>query len=214
MEVAMPYCKFCGVQIAAGIQCGSCASPKQVTASTQSPSGQASAATAAARDTSSKRSVHTCQVVSGVCAAASIAWIVFSPTPVFWFLLLSPSLIACIWPLSRNAGLTAWVAGQEGKLQARLARTETKTGKIATYFFRPLYRGCLWIWKKAGSVQDPDVRAGIRVGSLLYFVSAMLLIGITVGYIVVGVVVAIMVIGFMLWLASAVLSGERRKESG
>lgn len=150
--------------------------------------------------------------MAGVWVAASIAWIVFSPAPVFWFLLLAPSLIACIWPLSRNAGLTAWVAGQEGKLQARLARTEMKTGKMATYFFKPLYRGCLWIWRKAGSVQDPDVRAGVRVGSLLYFVSAMLLIGIAVGYIVVGVVVALIVIGFMLWLASAVLSGERREE--
>lgn len=210
----MPYCKFCGVQIAAGTQCVSCASPKQVTASTQPPAG-AVAKTPAARDTARKRSVHTSQIVSGVWVAASVVWIIFSPAPVFWFLLLSPSLIACIWPLSKNARLSAWIAGQEGKLQERLARAETKTGKIATYFFKPLYRGCLWIWRKAGSVQDPDVRAGIRVGSLLYFVSAMLLIGITVGYILVAVVVAIMVIGFILWLTLAVLSSEQsEKRSG
>jgi len=156
MEVAMPYCKSCGVQIDEGTQCASCASPKDATARVQSSSGQAScAAPVLARETSDKRAVETSQIVSGIWVTSAITWIIFSPEPVVWFLLLTPSLVGCIWSLSRNGGLTAWADSREDKLRARLARADAKGARSPGTFSGLSIAGACGSGEKQGPCKTP-----------------------------------------------------------
>jgi hypothetical protein len=160
------------------------------------------------------RGLDGVRIGSGVFMLAAIVWIVFSPNPALWLLLLGPAIVACIWPLCMHVGMTGWAEKLEDWIKQKKAKAGASNGKLAKFFFRPLYSGSLWIWEKAGSVGNSHLRAGVRVGSLLYFGSIMLLIGLTVGYIVIGIVVGLIIIALTLWIFSAILSaksGEHRR---
>jgi len=148
------------------------------------------------------------QIGAGVWIAIVLAWIIFSDASLAWTLLLAPSIVACMWPLMRHENLTAWAERREGQLQTASVRAEAKTGKVAKYFSTPLFRGCLWIWQKTEPIADCHVRAGLRAGAILYFGAAMVFFAVLVGYVIVGIVVAIALLGFFLWLAGRVLSSE------
>ena len=212
----MPRCTFCNAEIpAAGSHCPACGQAQSsTTVSTPPAAGEATAATPARQPepTNSRLAIHPTQIIAGICVLAAIAWIAFSPEPGSWLLLLGPLVIACAWPISRNARFTAWADCQETRFQSGLARQQGKTGKVARYFFRPLYGGCVWIWNKAAVVPDPHLRAGVRAASILYFAAAMLFIGLTVGYIILALIIGIAILAFAAW-AYSIASGEKRPQS-
>ena len=231
----MPYCKTCGTPIPSGTQCSPCAQPQASAATTKataSPTTLPSAAstpgvigttaTAAAaapattpsipipaRATTSGKfpALDAVRIGAGIFALAAIVWIVFSRDPASWSLLLGPAVIACVWPLAGNDGMTTWAEKLEGWLKAKRAKAGASDGKLAKFFFRPLYGGSAWIWDKGAGIGNSHLRAGVRVGALLYFGSIMLFLGLMVGYIVLAVVLAFLFLMLALWLFSVANGG-------
>ncbi len=188
----MAYCSNCGSEIASDeAACAECQTEQTSIPGTISAESQAR--------------FPPSQILAGVWIAAAIGLMIFLGSTVW---LLVPSIVASLWPLLRNLRLSAWVDRQEERMVAAATRAQEKTGKIAHYFSRPLYRGFLWIWRKTEPIADLHVRTGVRVGSVLYFGGAMLFLGALVGYVLVVLVVVVVALWFALWLAGHMISGK------
>jgi len=188
----MAYCSNCGSEIASdAAACAKCQTEQTSIPSTISAESQAR--------------FPPSQILAGVWIAAAIGLMIFLGSTVW---LLVPSIVASLWPLLRNLRLSAWVDRQEERMVAAATRAQEKTGKIAHYFSRPLYRGFLWIWRKTEPIADLHVRTGVRVGSILYFGSTMLFLAALVGYVVVALVIVAAALWFALWLAGHMISGK------
>lgn len=206
----MPCCTACGSDIApTDAYCVRCGSKQAASRSSSEGALDTVVGAQVSEDSPAKFRVQASRVAAGVWIIAATTWIVLSDSPLAWALLLTPSVVACIWPLARHAGLTAWAERREGQLRIRLTKTEAKAGKVAKYFSIPLYRGCLFIWRKTQAVEDRHLRAGLRAGAILYFGSGMVFLAAVVGYVIVAGVVVIAVLIFVLWLAGRILSGEQ-----
>jgi len=136
----------------------------------------------------------------------SLFWIWFSEAPGAWALLLAPTLLGALWPLIRNPGMTSKLDLLEEKLQSKHQQAGAKTGKFAQYFTKPLFVGCLLIWRKTQPLADVHLRAGLRVAAIAYFAGVMVTLLLVVGYVIVVVVVVIAVLLFLLWLLGEALS--------
>jgi uncharacterized membrane protein len=153
-----------------------------------------------------------------LCAAwiiASVAWIIFCEGSVDWIILLTPSIIACVWPLARSVTLTEWIEKRESTLHKWSQRADGHDGRIARYLFVPFLNVSLWVWTKTRRVSDPHLRAGLRATTVLYLGALMVGLGILAAYLFVMavlMVVALIFVVFALLAALHVFFAER--ESG
>jgi hypothetical protein len=201
-------CTACGSELAPiDAYCTRCGSSQPPPEGSHSPASTEEVAVM--EDFLGRSGVQRSQIASGLWAACAVAWIAYSPAPLTWTLLLAPSILACMWPVVRHAGLTAWSERREGQLRAASARAAAKGGKFSRFFSSPLYGGCLWIWRKTQPVNDRHLRAGLRVAAILYLACVMISVAAFVGYVVIGVLIAIAVLFFIIWLAGRILGGEQ-----
>jgi len=152
------------------------------------------------------------RIGGAIILVVSLVWCFVSGTPVEWLFLLAPVLVGGLFPVLRSERLTSPTDGWEARFASRHARATARTGAFSKYFSRPLWRGSALLWGKTTFIGDPHVRAGVRVGLLLYFVGFMVGLLIFVGYVLLVIVIAIIVIAVLLWIlteASSERSGGR-----
>ncbi|HET9283006.1 MAG TPA: hypothetical protein VFR24_13690 [Candidatus Angelobacter sp.] len=132
-----------------------------------------------------------------------------------WIILLTPSIIACVWPLARSVTLTEWIEKRESTLNKWLQPAGGHNGRIARYLVVPFLNGSLWVWTKARRVSDPHLRAGLRATAVLYLGAFMVGLGILAAYLFIMAVLLVVVLIFVVFaLLAAFYLFFAERESG
>lgn len=208
---------FCGARVSPEHAfCGGCGTAQPDGSSPPSASAASQKAVSHAPQRASRPRVRISQGVLALAWIAVLTWSAFYPEyAMTLFVLSGPLLLASICPLVRSTRLSGWVENQETRLRARLASAEDSDGRFARYFFRPLYRGSLWIWSATRRIPDPHLRAGLRAAAVLYFSGAMACLGILAGYVVlmgvllvIAAIISLLLLALAFWVWSASVEAE------
>lgn len=158
--------------------------------------------------------VNQTRIISAALIAAVILIVLGTNPQSQWlmFLCVIPLVVAISFPALSLPALTSRVDAWEQSFQSGLEHAAQKEGKFARYFRRPLYRGSLALWRTTEPLPNPHVRAGLRLGTALYFWAAMLAFLIIAAYVVVGVVLVLVVLAIVGWILS--LQGGRESSGG
>jgi len=207
----MSFCESCGKQaIADETVCSNCGTHLRLIEAAGANQAAITATSASLEWRIAGQDVS--RILAAIWILSSVLLISFSDSPGVWALLLVPSWFGAFLPLIRSASLTAWADRWEEKLLAGHVRASDKDSKFSRYFSKPLYGGSLFVWRKTQPIADAHLRAGLRVSAVVYFTVFMVSLLIFVGYIVIGVVIAVAIIMFALWALSGGLS--RRLSGG
>lgn len=209
----MPFCEACGNKATEGeTMCSQCGAHlrRVETGATDQDTIVAAADSSFSGPRIAGQEIS--RIVAGAWILVSVLLLCLAESPGAWALVLAPSWIGALFPLIRNADLTAWTESWEKKLLASHVRAREKTGRFARHFTKPLFGGSLFIWRKTQPLADTHLRAGVRITAVVCFTALMVTLLILIGYIVIGVVIAIAIVLFILWALSGGLS--QRSEGG
>jgi hypothetical protein len=129
-----------------------------------------------------------------------------------WGLLwLLPLVIGVTAPLFK----AAWIVTLEDRFSSWIGRAREKaapkTGAFHKYCYRP-YLGGLWGMKGwTERISDQYLRVGVRLAVYLYFTLVATSVFLFALYVIVGVMIAILVLIFILWILGQALSESSGK---
>lgn len=117
-----------------------------------------------------------------------------------WLVFLVPLMVGACIPLASRDAVSAAINGWGGYFDRGLNRAQGREGKFSRYFSRPLHWGSLKLWSVSERIQNGHIRAGVRLGAIVYFWAAILLalamLVIMAVYVIVLVVV--LIVGFAI----------------
>jgi len=219
----MAFCENCGTQLLeAAAFCANCGKPSGE--STMSGGRAENTRASADQDSSSagpaveshfgrtptfESSLPIARIVGGVTLIVILALAYFLSAGSAVLLFLLPILVGAVLPVLSLDPVTNKVESLELWIQRRRDKVRGKEGKFARFFSRPLYAGCLWIYRITEKIREPHLRAGARIATLLYFVWIMIALLMTVVY----VVVALVFVALIFWLISAIWGSSDRGRS-
>ena len=121
--------------------------------------------------------VHRIRIGGWLVLAACVA-IVLNAAPnnqAGWLILLLPVAAATLLPIASQPSISDSLNGWGSAFDRRRAAARGRDGKFARYFSQPLFGGSVRIseWSES-SVADSHLRAGTRLGAILYLWAVMI----------------------------------------
>ncbi|MGH9345003.1 MAG: hypothetical protein ACRD19_14735 [Terriglobia bacterium] len=199
-------CNRCGAILAeSSAFCGTCGAPSN------EPEPRESAAEAGTPETAvganpdgaaTNRSEIILRVACGILLFGGIAFLLLVQGGGELFLLLAPALVGLFLPLLQLPALTATTEGWEGDLIRSRKRAQEADGKFARFVRRPFYACATGIWKASRSINNPHIRAAVRVALSLYLVALFLMFIVVATYVIIVVVFLLVAIAIIGWVLS------------
>ncbi len=122
-------------------------------------------------------------------------------------LFLLPLILGATLSALRLSGFSTLIDSWGDGFVSRRARINSESGKLARYFLRPVCAIASSIWSSTAGLTDHDLRAGLRLTSLLYLLAFALAMLLLVGYAMLMALVFFLVACATLWLIGYALSG-------
>lgn len=120
-----------------------------------------------------------------------------------------PVVFACIVAAAQLQGLSNWINNAEVSITQLQARGRAKNGRVAKYVILPATGGSLWLWRTTAQVSNDHSRAGVRAAAFTYIWAAIIAVVGFVALIIIWIVVALAILGLILWAALSALGGEK-----
>ena len=124
-------------------------------------------------------------------------------------LLNLPLVVGAVISIIASTEVSGRIDAWGNSFETKMIASRVAPDKFSRWFKRPLYGGLASLWRVTRSIQYCHIRAWLRVSGLLYFAGLMIYLLIMAVYII----VAFIILGLILWLASKILRWDHETET-
>jgi hypothetical protein len=146
--------------------------------------------------------VNRVPIVVAVVSVILVGTILFGQHRLAFSLLFGPLIIGAMVVIANRGIFNEWIDSRRMTFQRWYDSAVLRSGKFAKFFMRPTTRASLWVWSLTDKISDEALRSGVRVSSVLYLWSAMIMLLAAAVYVIVGIVVTIAIIALVGWILS------------
>jgi hypothetical protein len=122
--------------------------------------------------------------------------------PVGFNILFVPLLLGVTVSISKPISAVYWVDRTNEWFLRKRSEVRDKDGYFSRFFGKPLFSGLTKITEWSEKVDNQFTRCGVRITSYLYFAGLMFYLAFIVTAIVVGIFIAMFLIGLICWIIS------------